>query len=72
MRNLYETDGELTDVQVDRAADLIADAGGRDGTLTEARRHLEAALAAVDGTGLFPSVVGELVELARFVTERDF
>jgi len=72
LRNLYETDGELTDSQVDRAAALIADAGGRDGTLSEARRHLEEALAAVDGTGLVPSAVGELVELARFVTDRDF
>ena len=68
----YSTDGDLSDDQVSRAADLIAEAGGRAGTVAEARSHLDAALAAVDGVGLEDPVVDELAELARFVADRDF
>ena len=72
LADLYATDGDLSDDQVSRAADLIAEAGGRAGTVAEARSHLDAALAAVDGVGLEDPVVDELAELARFVADRDF
>ena len=72
LRALYDTEGDLSDDQVSRAADLIAEAGGRDGTVAEAKAHLNAALAAVDGVGLEASAVDELAALARFVADRDF
>ncbi len=72
LADLYATDGDLSDGQVERAATLIAEAGGRDGTVAEARRRLDAALAAVDGIGLESSTVDELAGLARFVADRDF
>ena len=43
-----------------------------DGTVAEARRRLEAALAALDDVGLAAGAVEELTGLARFVAERDF
>ena len=72
LRALYDTEGDLSDEQVSLAADLIVEAGGRDGTVAEARAHLDAALAAVDGVGLEASAVDELAALARFVADRDF
>lgn len=72
LRALYDTEGDLSDEQVSRAADLIAEAGGRDGTVAEARSHLDAALAAVDGVGLEATAVDELAAMARFVADRDF
>ncbi len=72
LRAIYDVTGEMTDADVARAAAVIEAAGGRDGTVAEARRRLDGALAALDGVGLVDAAVGELTGLARFVAERDF
>ncbi|MEC8999959.1 MAG: polyprenyl synthetase family protein [Actinomycetota bacterium] len=72
LSDLYAVEGDLSEDQVARAAELIADAGGRDGTVAEARTHLDAALAAIGGVGFEPTAVDELAAVARFVADRDF
>ncbi len=72
LRAIYAVDGDLTDDQVARATAVIEAAGGRDGTVAEARRRLGAALGAIDGADLNAGAVDELTGLARFVAERDF
>ena len=72
LRAIYDVDGDLTDDHVVRATSIIETAGGRDGTVAEARRRLDAALAALDDVGLAAGAVEELTGLARFVAERDF
>lgn len=72
LQALYAVERDLSDEEVDRAASLIVDAGGREGAAAEARRRLASALAAVDEADLEPDSVNELAELARFVAERQF
>tara|TARA_B100000586_G_scaffold243573_1_gene198058 strand:- start:142 stop:672 length:531 start_codon:yes stop_codon:yes gene_type:complete len=72
LRAIYDVDGDLTDDHVVRATSILETAGGRDGTVAEARRRLDAALAALDDVGLEAGAVEELAGLARFVAERDF
>jgi len=54
-----------------RAADLLDSCGGRQRTLEEAGRHLDAALAALGRADLAEAAVVELTTLARFVTDRE-
>ena len=54
-----------------RAAALVRDAGGLDWAAREAERRLGLALAALDGLCLPARPLAELVELARYVVERD-
>lgn len=72
LRAVYDVAGDLSDDDVERASAVIEAAGGRDDTIAVARRHLEAALVAVDGVGLEDGAVDELTGLARFVAEREF
>ena len=70
--DIYDLEGDLSDADVDRAAAIIEAAGGRDRTVAEARLHLDAALDSVADVGLVDTAVVDLVDLARFVAERDF
>ena len=72
LRAVYDLDRDLTDADVARATAAIEAAGGRDRTVAEARKHLDAALDAVSGVGLVDPAVEELAGLARFVAEREF
>jgi geranylgeranyl diphosphate synthase type I len=54
-----------------RAAELIEKCGGREATERAAARHFDAALVALDAAGPPPAAKAELVDLARFVVERE-
>lgn len=71
LRTLF-TNGRLEERDVARAADLVEACGGRDGTEQAAERHLEAALDALASAQPARGAEAELVELARFVTRREF
>ena len=62
----------LEESEVERAALLVEQCGGRDFASTQAATHLEGALAALEGLPLVEHSLGELVELAHFVVERQF
>jgi geranylgeranyl diphosphate synthase type I len=62
----------LSDEDVAEAARLVETCGGRARALDEARRHLDAAVEALEGRGFEPSAVERLTEVARFVVARDF
>ncbi len=55
-----------------RAARLVEEGGGRTATLEEAERRLTSALAALDAVALAERAREELVEVARFVVDREF
>lgn len=57
---------------VDRGTALVEECGGRAATVDVARRHLDAALTALDGAGLDPQARTELTELAQFIIEREY
>ena len=71
LRAVYDLDGKLTDADVVRTTAAIEAAGGRDRTVAEARRRLDAVLDSVVDVGLVDSAVEELAGLARFVAERE-
>jgi geranylgeranyl diphosphate synthase, type I len=64
-------EGDLQPAEMERARVLIEACGARDETVTLADEHLDLALAALDRVPLVPGPKGELVAIARFVTERD-
>jgi geranylgeranyl diphosphate synthase type I len=64
--------GEMTDERVVRAAQLVERCGGRDGTEALAQHYLDVALEALASEPLAPAAREELVEVAQFVTVRDF
>jgi geranylgeranyl diphosphate synthase type I len=64
--------GELHDDKVVRAAQLVEACGGREGADDIARRCLDAAVAALDHDALVPAARDELVDVASFVTVREF
>jgi geranylgeranyl diphosphate synthase type I len=64
--------GEMTPDRVVRAAQLVEACGGREGTDDRAKGHLDAALTALHGVDLVDSARDELVEVAHFVTVREF
>ncbi|MFI9201280.1 polyprenyl synthetase family protein [Streptomyces sp. NPDC053048] len=53
-----------------RAAALVEEAGGREATAAEARRHAEAAQRCLAGAPFAPGAMGELVALVDFLLER--
>jgi geranylgeranyl diphosphate synthase, type I len=63
---------ELTDADVERATSLVERGGGREYAAEEANGQLELGLARLEQAPLEPGPRGELAELARFITERDF
>ena len=68
---VYGRRGALDDDELARAAAIIESAGGREATLAEAGRRLEAALVSLEGVELDSRALRELEEVARFVVERD-
>lgn len=62
----------LADDEVARAAVLVEACGGREHTEAEARRFLGAAVEAISAVEIPEATRAELVELARFVVDRDF
>ncbi|HZP29459.1 MAG TPA: polyprenyl synthetase family protein, partial [Acidimicrobiia bacterium] len=71
LRSLF-SNGPLDEAEVARAARLVERCGGRELTEAAADRHLARALDALASVRLEPSAHDELVELARFVTTREF
>jgi geranylgeranyl diphosphate synthase type I len=63
--------GELTPVEVRRATQLLEACGAREAVLDAAASHFELACAALARVPLVPGPAAELIEVARFVTERD-
>jgi geranylgeranyl diphosphate synthase type I len=68
----FLSNGQPDEEQVARTVARLEDAGSRVWTLGLAGRELSAALDALAGRGLDRQVVGELEEIAVFVTRRDF
>ncbi|MBT2377827.1 MULTISPECIES: polyprenyl synthetase family protein [unclassified Streptomyces] len=62
--------GPLDEAGLRRAAELVDEAGGRRATVTEAREHLRAARACLDGVELHESARGELLTLIPFLVDR--
>ncbi|MFG3495860.1 polyprenyl synthetase family protein [Streptomyces sp. NPDC047928] len=58
------------DAAVAHAAALVEEAGGRAATLDEARRHLDAARACIDGAPLAPGAARDLHTLVAFLLHR--
>jgi geranylgeranyl diphosphate synthase, type I len=64
--------GELANGKLDEAMCLLEDAGSRGWTLRLADRHLDHALTHLERAQLGPSSADDLLQVARFVTQRDF
>jgi geranylgeranyl diphosphate synthase type I len=62
----------LSEDDLYRAATLVEEAGGRAWADAEANRRMEAATAYLDGTGIPTDVRGELLDIAAFITFRDY
>ena len=63
--------GEPSEAELRRAADLVAEAGGRDWALAEAARRMALGEAALRGVDLDAEAREELLALARFVVDRE-
>ncbi len=68
---LYRHRGEFSEAQLDEAAGLIDEAGGKDWTEQRADDELETALARIDSLPLPEPVAEEFTTLARQLTHRD-
>jgi geranylgeranyl diphosphate synthase type I len=64
--------GPLDEPAIARATELVERCGGRLATEEIARRHLEAAMCALDTAELEARPCAELAELAHFVVDREF
>jgi geranylgeranyl diphosphate synthase type I len=64
--------GNIGESEVAEAVGLIETAGGRAWAMDEADRQLQEALTALDGAAVAPGPKEQLIEVARFVTTRDF
>jgi geranylgeranyl diphosphate synthase type I len=62
----------IDDAAVARGGELVEECGGRTATVHLARRHLDAALAALDVAEAEPRARAELIELAQFIIEREY
>jgi geranylgeranyl diphosphate synthase type I len=62
----------LDEREIERAATLVEECGGREFARAEAESHRAAAIAALEGQALQERSVTELVDLAHFVLERTF
>ena len=63
---------KLADGKLDRALQLLEEAGSRSWTLRLAERHLEHALTHLDRARLEPRSADDLRQVALFVTQREF
>jgi len=70
LRQLLLASGDDEDAAA-RAAELIEKCGGREATERAAAQHFDAALVALDAAAPEPAAKAELLELARFVVERE-
>jgi geranylgeranyl diphosphate synthase type I len=61
----------LTEQQIERAAGLVDEAGGRRWAQAEADRRIQRAAEALDAAHVEPDARGRLLEIAAFVTRRD-
>jgi geranylgeranyl diphosphate synthase type I len=61
----------LSEQQIERAAGLVDEAGGRHWAQAEADRRVERAEGALDAADIEPDVRRRLLEIAAFVTRRD-
>jgi geranylgeranyl diphosphate synthase type I len=68
----FLSDGVLMEEDLKEAVALIERGGGRERCTAEADRRLQLALGSLEDADLEPEAKDELVELARFVTARDF
>jgi len=66
------SNGHLNVQAVTRAAHLVDEAGGREWTLKEAERHARLARQALELTPVNEDARRQLIEVAEFVTARDF
>jgi geranylgeranyl diphosphate synthase type I len=66
------SEGELADRPLARAVELLEAAGSRGWTQRFAERHLERALARLEGCRLKPAAADDLRDVALFITGRDF
>lgn len=64
--------GPLDEAAVARGTELVERTGARRATEQLARRRLDAACRALDAAPLVPAARDELIDLARFVVEREF
>lgn len=71
LARLYATPGPLSQLQLDRAARLVEEAGGRSWTQSEARRHVEEALHHLQAAEPEPRAAADMASLARRITGRD-
>jgi geranylgeranyl diphosphate synthase type I len=62
---------QLSDDEVARAATLVEQCGGREVTTSEARFHLDNAVASLNASGLKERARDELIEVAHFVVDRE-
>ncbi|MEU9090614.1 polyprenyl synthetase family protein [Streptomyces sp. NPDC087901] len=67
---LLRTGEALDDRTVQRAAELIEEAGGRAAALAEADRHLESARACLESAALSPDPLADLLSLLPYFVER--
>jgi geranylgeranyl diphosphate synthase type I len=68
---LHLLEGDLTPTDMERARMMIEEFGAREATAALADEHLDLAVTALDRVSLVPGPKGDLVAIARFVTERD-
>jgi geranylgeranyl diphosphate synthase, type I len=71
LADLYSVDRPLTGDELTRAAALVEAAGGRGWSQSRAEDHLATALQWLMAAGLEERATGELVAVARLITERD-
>jgi geranylgeranyl diphosphate synthase type I len=67
----HEVRGDVPLEDLEKAAGLIEQAGGRRWATQAAEEHVAAAIAAIDAVDLTPAARAHLVDLARFVTDRE-
>lgn len=63
---------DLSELQIERAAALVDECGGREVTIELADSRLKSALAALDCAQIKDSVKQEFIDVAHFVVERQF
>ena len=67
----HEVRGDVPLDDLEKAAGLIEEAGGRRWATEAAEQHVAAAVAAIEAVDLTPAARARLVDLARFVTDRE-
>lgn len=71
LARLYATPGSLSQRQLEQAAVLVEEAGGRAWAMSEAHRHIETALHHLRAAEPEPGAAADLRMLARLVADRD-